>query len=148
MATCYFISFPFIKRMNQSKSYCCGMICIEYEVKCIVYKNNIVVIRWVYFDMTTPYLAYAWQIGPFWQDILDMWCCHGNETHLKWVNMNISHQNCMTKNWTLTHWGWGKMNAISQTTFSNAFSWMKILEYQLKLHWNFFLGVQLTISQH
>ena len=26
----------------------------------------------------------------------------------------------------LTHWGWDKMDAISQTTFSNAFSWMKI----------------------
>ena len=27
----------------------------------------------------------------------------------------------------LTHWGRDKMDAISQTTFSNAFSWMKML---------------------
>ena len=29
----------------------------------------------------------------------------------------------------LTHWGRDKMDAISQTTFSNAFSWMKMLEF-------------------
>ena len=27
---------------------------------------------------------------------------------------------------TLTHWGWDKMDTISQTRFSNAFSWMKM----------------------
>ena len=48
----------------------------------------------------------------------------------------------------LTHWGRDKMDAISQTTFSIAFSWMKIFEYRLKLHWNLFLRVQLTIFQH
>ena len=48
----------------------------------------------------------------------------------------------------LTHWGREKMDAISQTTFSNAFSWMKMLEYRLKFHWSLFLRVQLTISQH
>ena len=29
-----------------------------------------------------------------------------------------------------------------QTTFSNAFSWMEILEFSLKFHWNLFLVVQ------
>ena len=48
----------------------------------------------------------------------------------------------------LTHWGRDKMDAISQTTFLNAFSWMKMFEYRLKLHWSLFLRVQLTISQH
>ena len=58
------------------------------------------------------------------------------------------------QNWkviVLTHWGiWGrdKMAAISQTTFSNGFSWMKIYEFQLKFHWSLFLRVQLTIFQH
>ena len=32
----------------------------------------------------------------------------------------------------LTHWGRYKMEAISQTTFSNTFSWMKMYEFQLK----------------
>ena len=48
----------------------------------------------------------------------------------------------------LTHWGRDKMNAISQTTFSSAFSWMKMFEFRLKFHWNMFLRVQLTIFQH
>ena len=48
----------------------------------------------------------------------------------------------------LTHWGWNKMAAISQTTFSDAFSWMKMIEFSLKFHWSLFLGVQLTIFHH
>ena len=32
-------------------------------------------------------------------------------------------------------------------TFSNAFSWMKIFEFRLKVHWILFLMVQLTIFQ-
>ena len=40
-----------------------------------------------------------------------------------------------------------QMYAISQTTFSNAFSWMKMLEFRLKCHWNLFPRVQLTIFQ-
>ena len=50
--------------------------------------------------------------------------------------------------WDLTHWGRDKKDAISQTTFSNAFSWMKMFEYRLKFHWNLFLRVKLTIFQH
>ena len=48
----------------------------------------------------------------------------------------------------LTHWGRDKMDAISQTTFSSAFSWMKIFEFWLIFHWSLFLRVQLTIFQH
>ena len=40
----------------------------------------------------------------------------------------------------LTHWGQYKMAAISQTRFSNAFSWMKRFEFSFKLHWIFFNG--------
>ena len=36
------------------------------------------------------------------------------------------------------------MDAISQTTLSNAFSWMKMCEFRLGFHWSLFLGVQLT----
>ena len=35
----------------------------------------------------------------------------------------------------LTHWGRDKMDAISQTTYSSAFSWMKMYELRLKVHW-------------
>ena len=48
----------------------------------------------------------------------------------------------------LTYWGRDKMAAISQTTLSNAFSWMKMLEFRLKFHWSLFLRVQLTTFQH
>ena len=48
----------------------------------------------------------------------------------------------------LTHWGRDKMAVIWQTMLSNAFSWMKMLEFQLKFHWSLFLHVQLTIFQH
>ena len=47
-----------------------------------------------------------------------------------------------------THWGREKMDAISQTTLSIAFSWMKMLEFRLNFHWSLFPRVQLTISQH
>ena len=44
----------------------------------------------------------------------------------------------------LTHWGRDEMYNISQTTFSNVFSSMKMFEFQLKFHWSLFLRVQLT----
>ena len=47
-----------------------------------------------------------------------------------------------------THWGRDKMTAISQTTLSIAFSWMKMLEFWLNFHCSLFLRVQLTIFQH
>ena len=40
------------------------------------------------------------------------------------------------------------MDAISQTTLSIAFSWMKMLEFRLNFHRRLFLRVQLTIFQH
>ena len=48
----------------------------------------------------------------------------------------------------LTYWGRDKMADNFQTTFSNAFSWMKMYEFQLRFHWNLFLRFQLTIFQH
>ena len=50
--------------------------------------------------------------------------------------------------WWLTHWGRNKMADIFQTTFSNAFSWMKMYEFRLRFHWNLFLRFELTIFQH
>ena len=51
-------------------------------------------------------------------------------------------------NRNLTHCGRDKMDAISQTTFSSAFSWMQMLVFRLKFHWSLFLRVHLTIFQH
>ena len=41
----------------------------------------------------------------------------------------------------LTQWGRYKVAAISQRTFSNAFSWMKMFKFLLKFHWNWFCWV-------
>ena len=48
----------------------------------------------------------------------------------------------------LTHWGQDKMDAISQTTSSSAFSWMKMFEFRLKFQWSLFPRAQLTIFDH
>ena len=48
----------------------------------------------------------------------------------------------------LTHLPRDKVAAISQTIFSNAFSWMKNFVFWIKFHWSMFLRVQLTIAQH
>ena len=48
----------------------------------------------------------------------------------------------------LTHWGREKIAAIFQTTFSNAFSWMKMFKFRLRFLWSLFPRVQLTIFQH
>ena len=46
---------------------------------------------------------------------------------------------------TLRPW---QMAAIFQTTFSNAFSWMKMIEFRLGFHWSLFLRFELTIFHH
>ena len=78
----------------------------------------------------------------------------GCENHSdQWAIMRLSLR---TENWSLllynqnslqllTHWGRDKMDAISQTKFSSAFSWMKMFQFQLRYHWCLFLKVQLTI---
>ena len=48
----------------------------------------------------------------------------------------------------LTYLPLDKMAAISQTIFSNAFSWMKNFVFWLQFHWRLFRRVQLTILQH
>ena len=48
----------------------------------------------------------------------------------------------------LTHLSLDKISAISQTTFSNAFSWTKSFVFWSEFHWSLFLRVQLTIFQH
>ena len=62
---------------------------------------------------------------------------------------HIIMANCNTERWVnLTHWGRVKMDAISQTTFWSAFSWIKMYEMRLKFHWSLLLGVQLILFQH
>ena len=58
----------------------------------------------------------------------------------RWDDSKLSHNlviNPLTK--SPTFW---------QTTFWNAFSWLKMIEFRFKFHWNLFPGVQLTVRQH
>ena len=48
----------------------------------------------------------------------------------------------------LTYLPQDKMAATSQTTVSNALSWMKSFSFRFEFHWSLFLRVQLTIKQH
>ena len=49
---------------------------------------------------------------------------------------------------TLTHLPLDNMAIISQTIFSDEFSWMKSFVFWLKFHWSLFLRVQMTINKH
>ena len=55
---------------------------------------------------------------------------------------------CISMCFASTHWGRDKMAAIFHTTFSSAFSWMKIFQLRFKFHYSLFLRVHLTIRQH
>ena len=75
--------------------------------------------------------------------LMTLGCSHHAVLYSVWGKTSY-HEGCLL----LTHWGRDKMAAISQTTLSNAFSWMKILEFRWKFHWSLFLRVLLTIFQH
>ena len=53
----------------------------------------------------------------------------------------------LQQRWALTHLPLDKMATISQTTFSEAFWWMKIFVFWSKFHWRLFLRFQLTITR-
>ena len=57
-----------------------------------------------------------------------------------------THDN--SPSYSLTYWGRDKMAAIFQTTFPNAFFLNEMYEFRIRFHWNMFLRVKLTISQH
>ena len=55
---------------------------------------------------------------------------------------------CMKTTWGLAHWGWDKMAAISQMTFSDGFSWIRIYKLCFRFHRSLFLRFKLTIFHH
>ena len=42
------------------------------------------------------------------------------------------------RDYSLTNWGRDKMATIFQTTFWNAFTWMKMYKFWLRFHWSLF----------
>ena len=83
----------------------------------------------------------AWSLWRHRNDNGYCYCCYG---------YCFCYRYCHYLYWRthLVHWGWDKMDAIWRTTFSNAFSRMKIFEFRLTFHWGLFPRVQLTILQH
>ena len=71
-------------------------------------------------------------------------CCISGNTTIK-LTWYVIQCNQITRHTVyvccvlLAHWGRDKMAAVSQTTLSNPFSWMKMFEFRLKFHWSWFL---------
>ena len=64
---------------------------------------------------------------------------------MAWSIISASHDGVYKQQQiTVTHWGREKTAAISQTTFWNAFSWMKMYEFCIRFHWIVFPRIQLT----
>ena len=100
-----------------------------------------------YFSRNVPVSAPEWFID------LYIWTIYGVVIYVVWKALSCGESwSVLVKRASqglgLTHWGRDKMAAISQTTLSNAFSWMKIFEFRLKFYWSLFLRVELTIFQH
>ena len=110
------------------------------------------------------FLYFNWnftEIVKAWEDPIDkksllfnlLWSSDAIWQHKSRSELNYCHicHGPMVKIMTycvLTHWGRYKMTVNFLTTFSNAFSWMKVYKFRLRFHLSFFLGDQLTIFQH
>ena len=68
----------------------------------------------------------------------------GNNNHPGYSRPHV----CVTLPWRVSIRGRDQMSLISQTTLSNAFSWMEVYELRLKFHWSLSLRVQLSILLH
>ena len=82
---------------------------------------------------TIHYLSQCWHrsLSPY------------GETKLQHVKQTFSRINWEVVNQfvsLLTHWGRDQIDAISPTTFSNAFSRMKMNEFRVRFHWSLSLG--------
>ena len=73
-------------------------------------------------DTTALILWHVWKVSKTDYDF-------SSRSQMDWLSTRSS----------LTHWGRDKMAAIFQTTFSNAFPWMKMYEFRLRFHWSLFL---------
>ena len=98
------------------------------------------------------YLSQCWLIingflGPHLRMISQE--VHKLSTHkISFKNTHVKLIPHLSRAKELTQWGREKMAAIFQTTFSDAFSSMKMNDIGLKFHWNLFLRFQLTKFQH
>ena len=135
--------------------------CIEPVIMCETASimNNLWHIFNIIFDVSTTIKDTLWHIRPMKKCPTKTACIMNNsyeDIDIYIVSLSARqvaecqkiHHGLLTQVCFLTHWGRDKMAAVSQTMFSNAFSWMKMYEFRLKFHWSLFLRLQLTIFQH
>ena len=101
--------------------------------------DNILILLWFSLILHCLYISFVQTDGS--------WFHHQREWVLLMVSISYPCPNLNTLI-LVTHWGRDKMAAISQTTLSNAFSWMMMLEFRLKFHWSLSIRVPWTIFQH
>ena len=81
--------------------------------------------------------------------IYNLWCHQWwqiwRQVDFRWFYFTASHNVYTRACFDLTYWGLDKTDVISQTTFSNAFSLVKMYECRLRFHWSLFLMFELTI---
>ena len=92
-----------------------------------------------YAQLALKFYGYQWfPVTVCWSENI-LW---NGATYLLWNIRDIITLSCFT------HWGWVKIDAISQITSSNAFSWMKMYEFWLRFPRSLFPRFQLMIFQH
>ena len=118
--------------LSLSEHYTCWIICRQqWDIICIsiIFKHcDSLTLSWYKIRILSSYCS--------------SFCCVMEMTY---TSRSIPAQ---LFRYQVTHWGRDKMATIFQTTFSNAFSWMKMFKFRLRFHWSLFPRVQLTIFQH
>ena len=84
------------------------------------------------------FLQHWQQSGPSRMMLSVMQSWQGCEKGTKGKDHNMNTESTHCSNPLVNTLRPRKMYAISQTTFSNAFSWMKMFEFRLKFHWSLF----------
>ena len=81
----------------------------------------------IHYDVTVMFLC-----DSYWTSMMISQHAWRHQTTWTW----LYHHLASLGHSELTHWGRDKMAAIFQTTFSNAFYWMKLFKFRLRFHWS------------
>ena len=106
-----------------------------------IHKTRSILTHWTFHAEISNRHTYYWN-----QFIIRNIPCKHHINH-DWCNLSL-YLCVLLKEFVLTHWGPDKMTTISQTTSSNAFSWMEMCEFRLRIHWSLFLRAYLTIFHY
>ena len=87
-----------------------------------------------------------WSKSNYWRALALTWKQEKKKKSVKCLGNHIHHIYVTEQAWVwcrLTNLPLDKMTAISQKTFSNAFSWTKRFIFRFENHWGLFSGVQI-----